>query len=152
MPGFAWPQTLIGLCGCLSTGSRRTNSICLTPRPASTPMQTEHAKGAPGLAFETWDRPSKGQSSRPKITKATCFSKMTIRFQSHGSRGPERRSPCALFGRDNRCYLCLWRWTDREIYGQLMKHLGAQPILLIGHCCVRDDPADRRIGSPPRSV
>jgi hypothetical protein len=29
----------------------------------ATPIQNQHAKGAPGLAFETWDPPSESQSS-----------------------------------------------------------------------------------------
>jgi hypothetical protein len=44
----------------------RPTAHLLSPQP---PVHTELAKGVPGLAFETWDPPSKGQSSPPKITK-----------------------------------------------------------------------------------
>jgi hypothetical protein len=45
-------------------GAQRSGEICGSFGTHA--MQPGHAKGAPGLAFETWDPPSKGQS-RPTL-------------------------------------------------------------------------------------
>jgi hypothetical protein len=48
------------------------------------PIQTGHAKGAPGLAFETWDPPSKGQSSPPQNDEGCGLLGPEVRFSLKG--------------------------------------------------------------------